>query len=209
MKKTLVLILALALALSILAGCSAGTASSGADSAKAAGDFASVETFGDLTAMEGVNVDQYSTSEDTFVGVFDLGDATYRVIVPISEDVANAIFDLDWDDDEHDAKMFELLAPFAVESVENLMENVPTQEELDALVGKTGQELLDDGWSCWGWNLDNMQFWMNHDPYQFSVIMDGTVEDPDNFDGYEGIADFTVVSVTYDGIGDATNIDFE
>lgn len=208
MKKTLILLLALALALSILAGCGANTGSSEAESTQAPGDLSSVKTMGDLTAIQGVTINQYATYSDIFVGAFDLNDTTYRVIAPISEDAADAIFELDWEDDAHDEKMFEILAPFEVESIVDLLENTPSQEELDALVGKTGEELLEDGWSCWGWNLNDMQFWMNHDVFSFSVIMDGTVEDPDAFDSSEDIADFTVVSVTYDGLGDVTNIEY-
>lgn len=50
---------------------------------------------------------------------------------------------------------------------------------------------------------------MNKDPFSYSVIFDSNGDKPENtddFDAEEAIQSYTVKSVTYQGLGDATNI---
>lgn len=96
-----------------------------------------------------------------------------------------------------------------IEKIENLNETILSQEELDALMGKTGQELLDDGWVWTGHDLEAMEFWMQKGAFTYTIVFDGKVDeaDYDTFDAEEGIREMTVKSAAFYELGDATNIE--
>ena len=166
-------------------------------------------TVGELLADTKVNHEQRATFLNRYIDAFELNGVYYRAVATLTDEQEQAIFDLDWNDPDHDAKEAEILNPIAIDSIENLTEQIPAQAELDKLVGKTGKDLLDEGWSCGGYNLDDMEFWMSKDPFSYSVIFDSNGDKPENtddFDAEEAIQSYTVKSVTYQGLGDATNI---
>ena len=111
-----------------------------------------------------------------------------------------------------DAAVEKLLAPLEVTSLTNLSEQIPPQEELDKLVGKTGQELFDDGWTYWFYDLDEMKAGLNSGLFAYEVLFDydgEPMENTDDFDFYEEFKDLKVKSVTFTGLGDAANPDTE
>ena len=214
MKKLITLLLACILIISLLAACGSGSASnasaaentnsvasaSQASSADAEPEF---KTMGDVFALPSEN---YGSSDTYYVYVFEKDGNTYRAIIEFPEDVKESVQALDVFDEQYDAKIRELVAPLEITKLENLNDMIPSQEELDALVGKTGQELLDDNWTIWSWQTDGTDFGMNHGPFSFIVTFDGPAQG-ENEIGDPEIGPLTVTSVAYDGIGDATNID--
>ena len=105
-------------------------------------------------------------------------------------------------------KLDELLAPIEITKMEDLTEQILTEDERKALVGKTGQELMDAGWYSSGYNLETMEFWMNYGPFLYTVVFDGKVEEADWADFKEEmIGDMTVRSVEFLMLGDATIIE--
>ena len=127
-------------------------------------------------------------------------------IMPLTDEEFQAFMDLDFDDPDYDADLEKIIGPLKIEKWENLSDMIPPQEELDQWVGKTGQELFDAGWTNSGWNLEGMEFWMNYGPFMYTVVMEGTVENTEDFD--EGdIAPLVVKSVTYNDLGDAGTIE--
>ena len=163
---------------------------------EAPGEF---QTMGDVFAYES---DSNGFSEDYFAYAFEKDGVTYRAVAELPEDVSETIWSLDFFDEDYDAMVQEAVAPLAIARLDNLTEMIPAQEELDVLVGRNVQELLDEGWSFWYWNMEEMEGGMNHGPFSFLFEYEGTVEDPENFDESQADA-LTVKSVTYDGIGDA------
>ena len=207
--KKISLFLALVLALSLLAGCGQSGGESASDTPEAAAgtsDIDSLKTIGDVLALEGAEFRQSAAYDNVFIYVFDLDGTIYRVFAPMSDDVFTAIMDLEYDED-HDAKFNELVSPLEIDRCENLSEQIPPQEELDKLVGKTGADLLDDGWSCSGYMLDTMEFWMDYGMFEYTVAFDGSLEMSDDFDEYEAIRPLTVKSVVYSDLGNATNLE--
>ena len=209
MKKILCFLLTVCMILG-LAACGGAAAPSGASSPAEASsaDAASSteapahETIGDVIPYEENR--QYGYGEILFVYVFEKDGVYYRATAEMPADVSEALWALDYFDEEREQKIWDLVAPLAIGNFENLSERIPAQPELDALAGRTGQGLLDDGWSIWSWNLDSMEFGMNHGPFAFTVVFEGTVEDPESFEE-EQTAAFTVKSVAYEGLGDATS----
>ena len=202
MKKTLSLILVLALMLTALVACGQKTASPAASAAPA-----EFKTFADILAQQDATNMQYSLGEGMLVYAFELNGVYYRASTAVDEATENAGFDLDYDDPEHDAKWAALIGPLAIENLENLSETIPSQAELDALVGKTGQELLDDGWTMWGGDCESLEFYLNHGAFTYTVQFEGEPANSDTFDWDEGIAPYTVKSATFSGLGDATELD--
>lgn len=209
MKKTLVWSLALLLILSLLAGCGQTGGSGGSTAAEtAASGTAAIEgfkTLGDAPALGTTEGEQYAMTQGWFIYAFTLDGTHYRVIAQMPEDVYNEAFDLDWSDEDHDAKLQELISPIEIVRYENLDDMIPAQEELDVYVGKTLQDMFDEGWYNSGWNLEDMVFWMNHGPFNYAVAVEGTVENYDDFDE-EDMGPLVIKSVTYEGLGDATNV---
>ena len=211
MKSTVRILFCLLLAACMIfafAGCSAEktdapkAGESVADSAQEAGEFT---TMGDAFAYESDNI---SYSDEYYVYVFEKDGVIYRAIAELPADVSETIWAIDFFDENRDAMILEAVSPLPIMRLDNLTELIPPQEELDALVGKTGQELKDDGWSISSWDLDSLEFGMYHGPFAFTVLMEGDFTPNENYD-FDEDADFaplTVKSVTYDGIGDASDV---
>ena len=163
-------------------------------------DLKSVKTLGELFGLP-----NYGTmcSENKFVLAFEQDGNIYQAIADVPDDVREALFALDWDDPQYDQKYGELTGPLQVVQIVNLTENVPTQQEMDALVGKTGKQLFDDGWYNSGWNLETMEFYMTHGAYSYIIVFDGTVTDYESFEDKD-IEKLVVKSVAFDGIGNPT-----
>lgn len=206
MKKTIAMLLISLMAMSLLTGCGAGGSSSPAAASGAeAADTLPFQTVGDVLSYEENR--QYAYDETSFVYAFELDGTCYRAVAELTPEVSKALNELDILDESHDEKMAELVSPLEISRLDNLTEQMPSQEELDALVGKTGQELLDNGWTSGGYNLDEGEFWLNKGAYAYTVTFNETVEQTEDFDEYEAIAPLTVKSVTCTGIGDATNLE--
>jgi len=209
MKKTLSLILVLILTAALLAGCAqtGGGAPSG-DGAGAAADAESLRTLGDVLALDSAEYNQSAMYSFYYIYVFELDGVPYRAIAEPEGEIYDKLWDLDWGDEEYEKKRDELIAPLEIIRLDRLDEQRLPQQELDALVGKTGGELLDSGWSSGGWNLDNMEFWMNYGPFCYTVVMEGSVDNYEDFED-EDINSLVVKSVACEGIGDATNIELD
>lgn len=145
-------------------------------------------------------------SETKYVYAFEKDGVVYRAVAELPPDVSKTIWDVDFFDEHRDDKVREAVAPLPILQLENLTERIPSQEELNALVGKTGQALKDEGWRLTGWLLDDMAFSLEHGPFTYTVVMEGDYKPNENYD-FDEEADFAplkVKSVTYSGIGDAT-----
>ena len=163
-----------------------------------------VTTLGELLGLPEVGT---SFTDTALVYAFEQEGSTYRAVCDISEDVSQALFALEFDDPEYEQKRKDLIAPLPVREIENLTESIPTQEEAEAYLGKTGQELIDDGWTVSFYNLEDLNFEMNHGAYSYAVTFEGEVKDPENFDEYADMGGLTVAAISCSGVGDATYIE--
>lgn len=205
MKKTLTLLLVILMAAALLTGC--GSEKENGNPEESVKTIDSIKTLGDVIALEGENK-QSATYEGMQIYVFQLGETYYRVRAEIPEDLYQAVWDADFEDEEQMEKLNERLAPFEITEIENLNEQILTEDEMKALAGKTGQELMDAGWYISGYNLETMEVWMNYGPFLYTVCFDGHVpeEEWDTFND-EAIGEMTVKSVEFMMLGDATNIE--
>ena len=166
----------------------------------------SLVTIGDVQSS-GIELLGNGYDSEHYVCALELDGICYRFVADIPQDVSSAIWDMDFSDPDHDKKVDALLAPLEFVQIENLTETIPSQEELDAWIGKTGRDLLDDGWYISGYNLDEAEFWMNHGPYQMLVTFNEELEVGTVIDEEGLISPLTIKSVVYEGLGDVTNLE--
>ena len=102
-----------------------------------------------------------------------------------------------------------MVAPLEVTHIDNVTEAIPAQEELDKYVGKTGSDLLDEGWSWSYYDLEEMKVGMTHGWFSYDVVFEGKIENKEDLDIEEAIKDLKVLSVSYAGLGDLTDIETE
>ena len=168
---------------------------------------ADLRTVGDL--FKNVAEQQSMTMDGIYVYAFELGGSYYRAVAEMPTETFDAYMALDFSDEQYDEKAQALLGDLAITRIEDLNQAVPTQEQLDALVGKTFGELLEDGWMFDGYNFEEMIFTGNHDISMYELTMEG--EAPADYADFtdEDLADLKVVSAKYCGLGDLTNMDYE
>ena len=140
-------------------------------------------------------------SEQYYVYAFELNGNSYRAVVELSKEESEALWSLEFDDPEYDQKLNDIIAPLEITRIDDLTAMVPAQEELDKLIGKTGADLLADGWSCSGYNVEDHILYMDHEMFTYEVGYEGEV-DTSIEDYNELLKDLKVTSVTYAGLGD-------
>ena len=195
MKKTFVLVLALLAVFALAITAPAALAEDGL-------------TVADIYAAEGAEITQSAVYDNCFVCAGTYDGKLVRVTAASTPDVLQGIFDLDFFSPDYDEKYLALVGPLAVSEIEDLTAQIPPQEQLDALAGLSGAALLEEGWTHSSWDLDSLEFTMNHGPFSYAVVFEGEVPSPDTFDEYGDMDALTVKSVTFLGLGDgATDID--
>ena len=118
---------------------------------------------------------------------------------------SQAFFELSYDDPDYNRKRHDLLSPLKVVKIENISAAIPPQEELDKLVGKTGADLLNDGWISFSFEPVGKECYMQHGLFAFTVTFEGDVQAADEYDD-ETIKPLTVKSVIYEGLGDPADL---
>lgn len=204
MKKTLALILA-AVMLFALVACGSKT-----EPEAAATDVFACKTVGDVLALGEPASYQSACYEDKYVYAFERDGMYYRVIAALPEGTFDKIMNLEYDE-TYDEKYNAIISPLVITKVEDLTELMLPQTELDALVGKTGEELLADGWYIHsGYNLDTAEFYMAKGVFEYVVTFDATFppdSNTDDFNAEEAITPLAVKSVVFFGLGEATDVE--
>ena len=191
----------------------AGESGSPKSAAEGEVDLDSLKTLGDAFALQGKDEDtvQRATYEDKYIYVFSIAGVPYRVIADLPADVSEKLFALEFDENYEKNEM-ELVSGLEITSRENLNDQILPQEELDALVGKTGQELFDAGWREGSfYNTETLEVSLEYGPFSYKMQFDGEVppEDAEDFDVYTGLADKKVLDAAFEGLGDATYMEEE
>ena len=149
---------------------------------------------------------RYSSSivETMYAVAFEDGGACYRVEAAIPADVFEKLDAIDFFDEQREEKQEALLGPLPVTRVGDLSAVLPAQEELDALVGMTGEELLDMGfeygmgYSFW----ETTDFYLTRGLVDYVVTFNEKVPEMDDYDDVldELIRPMTVQKVQIDGL---------
>ncbi len=193
--KKLIILLSAAL---LLSGCAKQTAAElprdeAAESAVTLGD-----VFGEDAAI-------YSSAynEERYVCVFEKDNTLMRVIAHLTPEVYQALHSTN----AADASVSEILSTMEVTAIVDLTAGMPTQSDLDRLIGKTGGELLDSGWEIVGHTIYNdfesaTIFYLVNGLYAYTVAFEEAVTVDNDFKESEAMRPLTVTSVTCDGVSD-------
>ncbi|MGI6221099.1 MAG: hypothetical protein ACOYIP_04420 [Coriobacteriales bacterium] len=220
MKKKIlgVLVLCAALAAFALCACSSGGGSTDAPAdeateaaAEATGNAAEIPEFatvGEALALE-ANNSAYSYNEKNFAYAFETEDGLQvRVTADMTDDVYKACEAVSFEDEDRDAKVREILSPLPVKSVEDLTQSIIPQEELDAYVGKTGQDLLDAGFTAGSYYLlgDNPEFGFENGYHEYAVVFNEAIPEGEEIDDVDAtVGPMTIKSIKCAGISYAAS----
>ncbi|MBQ7058272.1 MAG: hypothetical protein IJM83_03090 [Firmicutes bacterium] len=213
MKKTLALVLAVLLIIGMLSGCTkkeetpTGGETSGQAETTEAGGPETWKTISDIQKVEGLYENEKAHFENLFVYAFTVDGVIYRAIVNLTQEQSDALWALDIFDENYDQQEAEIIGSTPISQLENLTERIPSQSDLNtAWVGKTGEELLDAGWTVGGWNLLEKQFYLDYEFFEYSVIMEGDlqVNENDDIDAEEAIKPLKVKTIEFFSLRDAT-----
>ena len=204
MKKFFYVVLAFFIAF-VTIGCS--KSSDGASSA-GSGD-GSYKTMADAFAVE-TRERGLTFGEDFCIYVFYDQEKPMRVVCKMTKELYDQAAAAMMEDEPGEIdKQAEILGPLEVIRTDDLSKDQVTQEELNQLVGKTGQDLLDDGYKPVDHNFDEeTAFYLEKGYHRYRFVFNETVKDHEDFDHEKEIAGLTVKKASYDMLGSgASNLD--
>lgn len=202
--------LALALAVVPLAACS-GEPDSGGDVAPDAGgqsapiDVSTLSTFGDVLAIDSENYTA-SWDENHYLYAVDSGGSVIRAVVEINPEIYQQISEIEFQNDDSRDKLIELIGDLPMASVEDIASQRLSQEELDAFVGKTGQDLYDAGFTFLYYSLyggKQTMAWISNGYFAYEFTFDVTVPESESEDEGASLVDAPVTEVAYVDIAQA------
>lgn len=216
MKRGLTVVLAVLMIMSLFVACKnteGAPTVSDEKAAETATELSSLKTFGDLLALEGAEMQGSSSGEKFFVYVFRYKDVYWRALVEMSEETREAYFNIDFFDPDREQKENEILAPLTIYRLDNLNDEILSEDECNAWVGKTGEELLNSGWKTgMGYNLDEATFFLAYKSFEYAVVFEAEgipeiTDESGDFDETAAIRSLKVKSVTYSHVSsNATDI---
>ena len=162
------------------------------------------KTLGDVLDYESLRATCY---EDLFVFVFEKNGIFYRADAEITADLFEQYCAIDFFDEQKEQKEKALLADLPIRQLINLSSYMPKQEELDALSGKTGTELLEMGFTYGrGYNFwDKAEVFLSKGLFEYQFFFNEKVPEMDDYDSVmdEIMQTLTVDKVEIMGISDA------
>ncbi len=203
-KKLIALLLAAVCACSLLAACgNRNTPSAPSDETTSAGNSLNVATIGEAMALADKGEEQSSVGEKAYIYAFELNGVYWRLTADLTAEQHDALWALDITDADYEEKEKELLSPLAVTKCENLNAMLPSDDEINALASKTGEDLLNDGWTIGtGYNLEEMDVYMDKGLFSYTVTFesDEQFENTDDFDIEAAIRPLKVKAVRLFGL---------
>jgi hypothetical protein len=161
-------------------------------------DIKDAKTMGDILALPS---EATGSTDEYYARAFKLHGTLYRAVSHITPEISTQLFELDFEDPDYDKKYNEIVAPLAIDQIDDIKALALSQEELDALAGKTVGELMDQGWTYSWYNLEDKIIGMENGICSYVVHYEG---EPDSGAENEDdvIRPVTVASVSWDSIGD-------
>ncbi|MBP3815693.1 MAG: hypothetical protein J6H21_02360 [Firmicutes bacterium] len=191
MKRTIVVLLIALLAIG-LAGCSSSKSTD------------KLETIADAMALE-VDNRMSSYDENHFVLVYTKDGNPTRVIADMTPEKYEALGDINFFDETGDIskELNEFMAGLRITKVEDLSQQILPQEELDKLIGLTGEEVLAQDYEIYGheFTMESTKFSLTKDMFVYAGTFDGIIdekqyEDPDE----ELIKDLVLTAIEYEDV---------
>lgn len=211
-KKLLAGVMVLIMTACVLAGCGGESESAHDEGSGSAEELTTdnVKTVGDVLSLNAEDL-QNAVGSGKVVYAFKYNGSYYRTVSSISEEDEKKYIDIDFADEDYEQQQIDIVKDLPVDTVENLDGQILTQEELDTLAGKTGAELVSDGWTYQGsYFLEEMEFYMEYGPFAYVITFDGSADgkDVDNYDPEKETRDMKVKAARFEMFGNgATEVE--
>ena len=143
-----------------------------------------------------------ATSGSQFIYIIENDDMIMRFIGNMSLETTKAIYGLDLFADDYDRQRAELVRDVRIARADDLKQDIPAQETLDTMIGKTGKELIDGGYEKTGWSVigDTGEFTFTKGDYEFIVVFEDQLSEDTDYDEEGALDAFTVRSIRYSGL---------
>lgn len=200
MKKLMTLALATTLACTaplalVACGTQGGTDGTAATSQTASSEFA---TLGDVLSADTESM-MATYDESRYACAFFYDGAWWHVEAALDDGMSKKI-DETWVEDQ--TKLEELLSPLTVTLAEKL--DAPSDEEVAANVGKTGADLVADGFEflpyCLVVNGSATDATVTQGSFEYLITFDGVVDDENTEDPAGAVANMTVTDAVLQGV---------
>ncbi len=173
-------------------------------------DPSTIKTMGDFYKYKNEELYNYQEgyNESKYQVILEINHTYYRATVDLTNDLYDKIIATDFE--KRDAVIRELIDPLPIVKFENLTDMIPSDEEINKYVGKTGKELFDEDWTYMYYNVEDMVAGLYHGAYLYDVAFsyDGPkMVNTEDFDFYKEFADLKVKSIKFSDIGNAIDID--
>ena len=215
--KGIAFVFALLVSAALATGCSgsSGTDSSfGADNPSVSGgssaaatapvDVSKLKTVGDVLALS--ENSGYGWNDTTLVCVADGEGLFVRGVATITPEVAKQVEELDVEAEDFTKQQDATYGQLQLDSVEDLSSGIRSQENLDSYVGKTGQDLFDEGFTFYAYNMyggDTTMAGMEDGYYLYEVTFDAKVPESATEDGGASIANAPITEMVFLGASNA------
>lgn len=199
--------LVLALAIVFSTACTGQSASSEASSSVSSSQAATVDTsgwktLGDALAAQTESLGS-SWNDDYIVTAFKVGDSIVRVVAKIDHSTHEAINKIDWSAANASDQIGKVAGSAPLISAEDITGELISQDELDQLIGKSAQELVDAGWIfdhyfMYGGEQTGASFAKGS--FDYSFTLDVSISENDTEDGGASVMSATIVDASFEGI---------
>ena len=211
--KAFIAVIAMALAAALTA-CASGQTAAGESSAAASQAGASGEsgwrTLGDVFAAQGGGAAGAAGWDDSrYVYMVEIDGSYYRIVAKMDEESSQKLEEVDWSKDDVESQNQKAVSGAPVESVEDVSGELIEQDELDALVGKTGKDLEEAGFTfqdyfLYGGDETGANYVKGY--FAYSFLFDAAVSESATAEGAAPLADAPITEGTLSGpSNDATD----
>ena len=210
-RIALAIALALALGILPLAACSNSSQPAASDSASSAAeqaaetpaaiDTSSWKTLGDALAIA-TSSPNAGWDEEYYVCDFEAGESVIYAVAKMQPGVSEKLMELDFSDKDYDKKLVEAIGGMELVSAEDITGHRMDQATLDGFVGKTGQELFDDGFafsSYYFYGGEETGATLNRDYFAYTVTFDTSITEKDTEDEGASLKDAKVTAIECEG----------
>ena len=208
--------LCLALGLATLGACSnsgqsatssaaSETAASAPASQTGAIDTSSWKTLGDAFAVKTESMAS-SHNDNYYVCMFWADGSYVRAVAKMNDDVMKKIEAVDWSKTDVDQQIEKAVSSLPLVSAEDVTGEVIAQDELDKLAGKTGKELIDEGWvfaNYYMYGGEETGAALEKGCFSYAFTFDVTVDEKNTEDGGASLMDAPVTQVELLGAADS------
>ena len=160
-----------------------------------------IKTVGDVFAIESDVVSRGSIGS-LYVCAAATDSMAVRAVANMPDDVVKQYYEADIFDDNYDEMITDLVKDLEISQLQDLSDRRLSGEQLDALAGKSGQELLDEGFECSGYSITDEEtiFWVTKDPFEYTVHCSELLSQDEEIEEYDdAFAGLTVKSMECTG----------